>query len=284
VLGSPISHSRSPQLHRAAYRTLGLEYDYTAEEVDADALPGFLDSRGDEWLGFSLTMPLKRAVIAAADEIDPVAEAAGTANTLLFADSGDTVRRRVFNTDVPGMVRALHAAGCSEAGRVHILGSGATAVCALLAAARLGASHVEVYARTPAHAEWVDGTAEQEGVTARVRPLAIADRTLAVPDLVISTLPGGARHPELYTASTRRRALLFDVSYDPWPSALATAWSEVGGRVLSGLALLVHQALLQVRIFVAGDPDIPLDDEPAVLEAMLEAAGIDAAGAPIGDV
>jgi shikimate dehydrogenase len=62
---------------------------------------------------------------------------------------------------------------------------------------------------------------------------------------------------------------------------LGTAWQAVGGRVVSGLAMLAHQALLQARIFVTGDPLQALDDEDTVLAAMLEAVGIDETGAPL---
>ena len=111
-----------------------------------------------------------------------------------------------------------------------------------------------------------------------IRPLRIADRTVDIPDLVVSTLPGGTTADVLFTDSTRRRAVLLDVAYEPWPSALAQAWSDVNGTVVSGLSMLAHQALLQVRIFVLGDPLRPLDNEETVLEAMLEAVGLDRAG------
>ena len=65
VLGSPIAHSKSPGLHRAAYRTLGLDWEYSAVEVDGSNLAAFLDSRDESWRGLSLTMPLKHDVIVA---------------------------------------------------------------------------------------------------------------------------------------------------------------------------------------------------------------------------
>jgi len=117
----------------------------------------------------------------------------------------------------------------------------------------------------------------------RIRSFAQADRSLDVPELVISTLPGGASTAAVYTDSTRRRAVLLDVAYDPWPSSLGRSWQLVGGTVVSGLAMLAHQALLQVRIFVSGDPLQPLPDEDEVLDAMLTAVGIDAEGALLGD-
>ncbi|HEU0257047.1 MAG TPA: shikimate dehydrogenase [Microbacteriaceae bacterium] len=275
VLGRPIGHSKSPQLHAAAYRAMGLDWDYSRLEVGPEELPRFVDSLDETWRGLSLTMPLKRTVIDVADEAGPLVTMTGTANTLLLSADG---KRRAFNTDVPGFVGALGAAGVTALGTVLILGSGATAACALCAVARLGAGRVDVATRTPEHAAWLAPLAEGLGVTLAVHPMRLADRTLQVPDLVVSTLPGGVRPDVLITASTRRQALLFDVSYDPWPSPLAAAWQEVHGRVLSGFALLVHQALVQVRVFTAGDPETPLAGEDRVLRAMLDAVGLDEAG------
>ncbi|MCZ9343683.1 shikimate dehydrogenase, partial [Streptomyces sp. TRM76130] len=68
VLGSPIAHSLSPVLHRAAYAALGLAgWTYDRFDVDEAALPGFVEQLGPEWAGLSLTMPLKRAVIPLLD-------------------------------------------------------------------------------------------------------------------------------------------------------------------------------------------------------------------------
>lgn len=277
VLGSPIAHSQSPALQKAAYDVLGLDWSYEPVEVTEETLAGFIDGLGAEWRGLSLTMPLKKAVLPLLTEIDRVAEQTGAANTVLL--DGEDVRG--FNTDVAGIVRALAGAGVTSAHYVHILGGGATAASALVAAAELGAERVDVHVRDLTRSVWLEPLAHELGLMVRLRSLPQADRSLDVPDLVISTLPGGARPDVLYTDSTRRRAVLLDVAYEPWPSALATAWGSVGGSVVSGLSMLVHQALLQVRIFVSGDPLEPLDDEDAVLAAMLAAVGIDAAGVPL---
>ncbi|MEN0083933.1 MAG: shikimate dehydrogenase [Leifsonia sp.] len=277
VLGSPIQHSQSPALHRAAYEALGLDWSYEAVEVTEDGLADFVQDLGPEWRGLSLTMPLKKAVLPLLAESDRYAEQTGGANTVLL--DGDSLRG--FNTDVVGIVRALQAAGLEEARYVHILGGGATAASALVAAAELGAERVDVHVRDLTRAGWIEPLANDLGLRVRIRPFSQADRSLDVPDLVISTLPGGTQTEAVYTDSTRRRSLLFDVAYEPWPTPLARQWEAVGGRVVSGLAMLAHQALLQVRIFVSGDPLQPLPDEPDVLSAMLDAVGIDEQGAPL---
>ncbi|MEV8215647.1 shikimate dehydrogenase [Leifsonia sp. NPDC077715] len=279
VLGSPIGHSRSPELHRAAYDALGLDWSYEAVEVTEDGLQAFIDGLGPEWRGLSLTMPLKKAVLPLLTETDRIADQTGGANTVLL--DGEDLRG--FNTDVSGIVRALQAAGLEEARYVHILGGGATAASALVAAAELGAERVDVHVRDLARSAWIEPLANDLGLRVRIRPFSQADRSLDVPDLVISTLPGGTTTEAVYTDSTRRRSVLFDVAYEPWPTPLARQWEAVGGRAVSGLAMLAHQALLQVRVFVSGDPLQPLEDEPGVLAAMLDAVGIDEQGELLTD-
>src|SRR5579859_6111990 len=103
VLGSPIAHSLSPVLHRAAYRELGLAgWSYEAIECDEAGLPALLDGCGPEWAGLSLTMPLKRAVLPLLGTADTVSREVGAANTVVFAGGA----RQGHNTDVPGMIAA----------------------------------------------------------------------------------------------------------------------------------------------------------------------------------
>ena len=148
VLGSPIGHSLSPTLHRAAYAALGLDWTYDRFEVAADGLADFVAGLDSTWRGLSLTMPLKEAVLRLGN-VDPVARRAGAGNTLILDDAD----RRVYNTDVGGAGSAVRRVAPGPVPRVTLLGSGATARSALLAAAELGAPAVTVLARTPAKAE-----------------------------------------------------------------------------------------------------------------------------------
>src|SRR5215469_8361557 len=151
VAGSPVAHSLSPALHRAAYAALGLSgWSYRAIECDEAGLPALLDASGPGWAGLSLTMPLKRAVLPLLDHIDPVATATGGANTVVF--TGDA--RHGYNTDVAGLVTAITEAGCgSPPGEVLILGAGATACSALAAARDLGLDAATVAVRDPGRAD-----------------------------------------------------------------------------------------------------------------------------------
>lgn len=243
VLGSPIAHSLSPVLHRAAYAELGLtDWEYGRHEVDEAALPGFVEGLDASWAGLSLTMPLKRAIIPLLDEVSPTAASVEAVNTVVFTDDG---RRRGDNTDVPGMIAALRERGVEKVESAAVLGAGATASSALAALARICAGPVTAYVRSAERAREMRTWGERLGVDVRTADWVDAARAFAAP-LVIATTPAGTTDA-LAAAVPERPGTLFDVLYDPWPTALAAAWSARDGAVVGGLDLLVHQAVLQVE-------------------------------------
>ncbi|MFL5992735.1 MAG: shikimate dehydrogenase [Streptomyces sp.] len=243
VLGKPIAHSLSPVLHRAAYEELGLTgWSYDRFELDEAALPGFVGQLGPEWAGLSVTMPLKRAVIPLLDEISETAASVEAVNTVVFTEDG---RRLGDNTDIPGMVAALRERGIEQVDSAAILGAGATASSALAALARICTGEVVAYVRSEARAAEMRQWGERLDVEVRAADWADAAGALDAP-LVIATTPAGATDA-LAHAVPERPAALFDVLYHPWPTELAARWSMIGGAVVSGLDLLVHQAVLQVE-------------------------------------
>lgn len=269
VLGSPIAHSKSPALHEAAYRVLGLPWEYEAIEVASGGLGRFLDSLDDSWRGLSLTMPLKREALPLLDGAGALVGLVGAANTIVL--DGD--RRHGFNTDVYGVVEALREAGVARPSHVRLLGAGATAASVVAAVARMGATSVAVSTRSPGKPSELTELAERLGIDLAVGGFEAGARGRE-PDVVISTLPGGTVLDHELPEELRAAVPLLDVAYDPWPSALARSWQAVGGRAHSGLAMLVHQALMQVRVFMNGHPDTRLPDEQGVLAAMRVAVGL----------
>lgn len=250
MLGHPIGHSLSPALHRAAYRHLGLDWDYTAVDVDEVGLHDFVAALGPEWVGLSLTMPLKRAILPLLDSRDPLVEVVGAANTVLLGPQG----RRGANTDVPGLVAGLAERGVTRADEATVLGGGATACSALAALAAIGVSFVQVYLRRPQAAEDLVRVAHRLGIRLSVAPWPDAQQGM-VAGLVVSTVPRGVADA-LAHAVPPMPGTLFDVVYDPWPTVLAAQWNVRGGSVVSGLDLLVHQAVLQVALMTG--LDVPL--------------------------
>jgi shikimate dehydrogenase len=269
VLGSPIRHSLSPVLHAAAYDVLGLDWTYDAHEVAEDGLGDFLARLGGpdlpgEWVGLSLTMPLKRAAIPLCTDLDEVALVTNAANTLTFG--GGAVHGA--NTDVPGMVNALAAAGVRRVDRATVLGGGATAAAAVAALGQICRGPVEVYVRTPERAAELVPVADHYGLTLRVRAWGESPLGLTAP-LVIATTPKGAADSlarDALMVPAAQLGVLFDVLYDPWPTPLARAWAAARGTVLGGLDLLVHQAVLQVELMTGQNID-----RPAVVTAMTKA-------------
>ncbi|MFD4938517.1 shikimate dehydrogenase [Streptomyces virginiae] len=250
VLGSPIEHSLSPVLHRAAYQELGLDdWSYDRFEIDEAALPEFVAGLGPEWAGLSLTMPLKRAIIPLLDGISDTAASVETVNTVVFTEDG---RRLGDNTDIPGIVAALHERGVEKVPSAAILGAGATASSALAALARICSGEVTAYVRSQARADEMRQWGERLGVPVRTADWSEAAAALSAP-LVIATTPAGTT--DALAASVPAGAgTLFDVLYDPWPTALAAAWAKQGGQVVGGLDLLVHQAVLQVERMTGRTP------------------------------
>ncbi|MEU1308489.1 shikimate dehydrogenase [Streptomyces cinnamoneus] len=266
VLGSPIAHSLSPVLHRAAYAELGLgEWTYDRFEVDEAALPAFLDGLDASWAGLSLTMPLKRAVIPLLDSVSPTARSVEAVNTVVFTDDG---RRVGDNTDIPGIAAALRERGVETVEAAAVLGAGATASSALAALARICTGEVTAYVRSAERAAEMRQWGERLGVAVRTADWSKAAEALAAP-LVIATTPAGATDA-LADAVPERPGTLFDVLYEPWPTPLAAAWARRGGTVLGGLDLLVHQAVLQVEQMTGRAP-APLAAMRAAGEAALAA-------------
>ena len=265
VLGHPIAHSLSPALHRAAYDFLGeanLEYD--RRDTLPDDLPaimrGVRHPKGTEdapyIAGLSVTMPLKTAVIEYCDELSETARVTGAVNTVY--PRGEKVLGD--NTDVIGIVNALRHAGLEpdlKRDEPAVVGGGATAISALTALHKLGYRRVSVYARSLHKLGSVQEAADRLGVQLEQVSLAELPQNLAERGHhpVVSTLPAHAagewasQLTGLKGASATHRPVLLDVAYNPWPSVLASAWEANGGTVVSGLEMLLYQAVEQVLLF-----------------------------------
>lgn len=248
VLGKPVAHSLSPVIHNAGYAAAGLAgWSYTAIECAESELAALVGDLGPEWAGLSLTMPLKEVALSVATEVTPVAAAVGAANTLVRATSG----WRADNTDIPGMVDAL--GDVPGGASFTVLGAGGTARAAIAAAAQAGAGRVTVVARRPEAVAELRPVAEAVGV-----PFAAAGwedaAARASADVVISTVPKGVADQLAAEVAWRPSTVLFDALYDPWPTPLAAAAVAAGCRVVSGLDLLLAQAIGQWEQFTGVAP------------------------------
>lgn len=242
MVGKPVAHSLSPVLHGAAYEALGLPWTYTRLEASEAELPALVAGLDESWAGLSVTMPGKGAALALATTVSDRARAVGAANTLVHGEDGWAADC----TDVDGVAGALRAAGFDTGTSAVVLGAGGTARAALAGLAELGVPSATVVVRDPARAEAAVACAAAVGMKLEVVAWASADfAALAESSVLVNTAPPDAVSPE----ALRGASFLLDVIYHPWPTPLATAVADRGGRVATGLDMLLHQAFGQVEQF-----------------------------------
>lgn len=258
VIGSPIEHSLSPVIHRAAWEELCIDgWEYRRIEQDASSLPAFIDVLDDACRGLSVTMPCKQAIMPLLDVIDPLAVAVGAVNTVV-PSSGLLVG---FNTDVAGIASAIRRA-CDQAGipipgSALILGARATASSALAALGELGITLATVAARRFGGPGSVMTAASRLGV--RVEQAMWADlegvaRVAAASDVLISTLPAGIADPLAALLAPREGQVLLDAVYTPRDTALRSVFERAGAVVAEGTDMLVFQGAAQVQLMTGQSP------------------------------
>jgi shikimate dehydrogenase len=261
VVGAPVGHSRSPQLHLAAYAALGLGgWRYDRLECDEEGFARLVDGLGPEWVGLSVTMPDKLVALELATTATARARAVGAANTLVRTTSG----WHADCTDVDGVTGALDELGVVglSGARAVVVGAGGTARAVLVALAALGVAEVDLAVRSPGRAAGAVVCAQAVGLAVRVVGL---DGLAGVCDgaaVTVSTVP--AAGSQAVAAAVARCARVLDVLYDPWPTPVAQAVRAAGGTVVGGLSVLLHQAYGQVELFTG---------RPAPREEMAAALG-----------
>lgn len=262
VLGKPIAHSKSPVLHRAAYRLLHADVDYQRIELDPSEAAGFAAQlRAGGWAGCSVTMPLKDAFVPHMDSLSDTVRRMGALNTIVVRDDGHL---HAENTDIYGIMRGFADVGVDACGSATVLGAGNTALAAVEALHAMGAGRLKFVVRDTTRATRAVSLAEQLGLEVRLSEVC----DISGDPVVVSTLPPAGADGWVSRLGAGRGVLL-DVAYDPWPSKLAAAWA---GPVVNGLAMLVHQAVEQVRLFTG----LPLDQAQRenVTNAMFDAVGL----------
>ena len=266
VAGSPIGHSRSPALHRAAIAALGIDASYDAVELTAPELAPFVTSLGEKWEGFSLTMPLKQAIRPLLSGECHVSVLTGSVNTVSRTPEGWVG----YNTDVWGATTAIRQQFGSEFRRAVLLGSGATASSLVVTMHDLGVDSLDIVVRDPSRAVLVAELARLLGIDARVVPFGTPTDPA---ELLVSSLPASAGLTS-EVIECLDAEFLFDVVYDPWPSALAREWTSRGLETMNGLPMLLWQAVRQARVFYGESIDEPLPNEDIVVTSMRVAVGL----------
>lgn len=268
VVGDPIDHSKSPDIHRAAYGVLGLDWTYGRLLVQKNDLRQVLDNAPEALYGFSVTMPLKEEAARNVAFLDDYARKTGAANTIVKTDRGWSG----YNTDVFGVMMALKGVVTGPIRSVGVVGAGATARSALVAINSMNLStNVWIFCRSKESFSEIKAFAKPLGF--KLRRAKTLRALVKRAGLTVSTLPAGAL--DAYLSDSRIQKVisgpLFDVAYNPWPSQAAKVWMASGNKVVSGIEMLIWQAVAQLRLFVNGDLS-ELPNEVAVVEAMRHAA------------
>ena len=247
VLGSPISHSLSPVLHKAAFDFLGLAGNYSAIEVTSGTLQQFVETRGQEFDYLSLTMPLKEEVLSLDVDTDALTQRIQSGNTLVNRDGSWSLT----STDGSGLVAALAHAGLTQFESVLILGAGGTAR-AVTGALDSFATNLHVLGRSSVRQEALESAV----IHSRFEYLKWnVDVDFTSYDLVVNTTPAGAADLLANSLQPGISSTLFDVIYKPWPTELAQRWSDCGGSVINGLELLLYQGIDQLEIVLGSSVD-----------------------------
>ncbi len=266
VLGSPIEHSKSPLLHRAAIAALGIDADYSAIDVTESDFLDFISSRGFDDAGFSLTMPLKQVAHSVVTTTCETSLLTGSINTIVRAPDG----WHGFNTDVWGAQTAITQSLGTHFESAAVLGAGATASSLVVALHDLGVRRITILARDDSKATPVIELARHLGMAAQFSEL--GSRSVQA-DLLVNTLPGSVQL-DASAIDDMDAGALFDVVYDPWPTSLSREWNARGLPSSNGLLMLLWQAVRQARVFYGDGIGDELPNESLVVTAMRSAVGL----------
>jgi shikimate dehydrogenase len=247
VLGSPISHSLSPTLHRAAYESIGVAGSYEAIDVPSGTLNDFFLRNESDFDYFSLTMPLKEEAHLLNVTCDELSLRIGSINTL-YKKEGSWFGT---STDGSGFLGALTAQDYSRCSHALILGAGGTAR-AVAGALDGNVETLTVMGRTSTRRDALERCVENS--TFMYLPW-ISDPDINSYDLIINTTPAGAADLLAENLPPQVSGLLFDVIYKPWPTVLASAWSDRSGKVINGKELLLWQGLDQLALVLSQEID-----------------------------
>jgi shikimate dehydrogenase len=263
IIGDPVAHSRSPQIHNAAFEHIGMAARYEHWPTPAAELPARIAAlRRPEMLGANVTLPHKTAVIPLLDEIEPEAARIGAVNTIYRRADGALVGA---NTDAPGLAESLRedAGFAAQGARVLLLGARGAARAAVYALLDAGVAELIVANRTLARAEdlLADVFGDDDALPAPLRPpgitdddlpsllaLALDDPELAelIPqvDLLINATSLGWHGDETPLANPplRPAALVYDMVYRP--SRLLRDAAACGARTCDGVGMLLRQGVL----------------------------------------
>ena len=268
VIGWPVTHSLSPVLHGHWLAEYGIDGAMVPLAARVEDFSAVIDgARRAGFRGVNVTVPHKQAAFALAHQVDGPALAAGAANLLVFHQDGILGR----NTDALGLADSLRESiGTLDGKSVVLLGAGGAARGAILSLEMLGARHIHLLNRDPAHAKTLAASLSKQ-VRAPVEPGALSDWRKVAGDaalVVNSTSAGMGTNPPLHLdlALLPATAVVCDIVYNPLETKLLKEACARGLKTVDGLGMLMHQAAPSFEAFFGVKPKVT----PALRAALVK--------------
>ena len=261
VIGDPVEHSRSPQMHNAAFEALGLDYVYVPFRIEPDALPAAIEGfKAINVVGLNVTIPHKQAVIPLIDEISLEVELIGAVNTLTFEDGqikGD-------NTDASGFLDGLVETGCvlPQGESALVIGAGGSARAVVIAIGSVGLEPVFIANRTVSRAMKLAKDLS-ETIDISIHGIGLDDPRLADivnnAALVVNTASVSmdtSKPPLIRVEWLQPQTAVCDIVYTPPNTRLLMAAAEKGCHTIQGLGMLVHQGAIAFEKWTKAAPPV----------------------------
>lgn len=266
VIGSPIAHSRSPQLHRHWLLTYGIRGYYIPMDVAHDDLKQVIRALPRMgFVGVNITVPHKERVMEMADKVTDRATLIGAANTLIFREDGSI---HADNTDGYGFIENLRSGAPdwdAKAGSAVVLGAGGAARAVIASLSDAGVPAIILSNRTRARAERLR---DDFGQRVRVVDWVQAGNVLEEAALVVNTTSlGMSGQPELRVPldGLPKSAIVTDLVYSPLKTHLLQVAEDMGCTTVDGLGMLLHQALPAFERWFGYRPTVDDDTRAAAL-------------------
>lgn len=261
IIGDPIKHSRSPQIHNAAIAVLGLDYVYVPFHVEPDDLGAAIEGfKATNVVGINVTIPHKQNVIPYLDEISREATLIGAVNTLIFKDGAISGE----NTDAPGFLQAMQEDGLDvpQGGAAVIIGAGGSARAVVVGLALAGVRTICIANRTVSRAVAL-ATDLSEKTDASICGIGLDDSKLpdavGTSQLIVNTAATSmdVSHPLLIDPEwLAPQSIVYDIVYTPPETRLLQVAAEKGCHTIGGLGMLVHQGAIAFERWTGVNPPV----------------------------
>lgn len=280
VIGDPIAHSLSPQMHNSNIEALSLNYKYLAFNVKEDNIQNVIDgAKSLRISGLNVTIPHKINIIKYLDEIDPLAEKIGAVNTIKFEYNSNGAIAKGYNTDATGAIRALKEKCDLKNKNVLILGAGGAAraigfglcfeeIASLCILNRNIDRALDLAGDITSKTEYNVGFDTFENINSYLKDT----------DILIHTTPNGMYpnnddEPLVYAQQMNPNMVVFDIVYNPLETTILKEAKKIGATRVSGLKMFLYQGAEAFTIWTGHDANIE-----AMEKVILESSGIDDLG------